>query len=163
MRGLGYGRFSGIILNDWTTTGPGGRAPLRLEVLVWTMYVCVVAEENKEMSDMWDKKCVLADEKCEDYCLAEPILYCKTTSSYPFQYYFMIYSQFFLFIRYWKILVVAQFTFFLLPVYKIFVPFSLLDSKKNLQNLELSFHSQFLKNSPTPISRTTSARAIFFN
>ncbi len=30
--------------------------------------VCVVAEENKEMSDMWDKKCVLADEKCEDYC-----------------------------------------------------------------------------------------------
>ncbi len=34
--------------------------------------------------------------------------------------------------------------------------------EKLLQNLELSFHSQFLRNSPTPISHTTSTRAIFF-
>ncbi len=43
----------------------------------------------------------------------------------------MIYSQFFLFIRYWKILYVVQFIFFGLPVCKIFMSFSLLDSKKN--------------------------------
>ncbi len=34
--------------------------------------------------------------------------------------------------------------------------------EKLIQNWILLFHSQFLRNSPTPISRTTSTRAIFF-
>ncbi len=29
--------------------------------------VCVIAEENKEMSDMWEEKGVLSDEVCDGY------------------------------------------------------------------------------------------------
>ncbi len=44
--------------------------------------------------------CVVSGSSTILCLLAKPILECKTTGSFPFQLYFMIYSQFFLFIRY---------------------------------------------------------------
>ncbi len=100
------------------------------------------------------KLCSTILERC-GALLAEPILYCKTTSSYPFQYLFAIFYIY-------KILKNSRYGavhfFFGLFVCKIFVSFSLLDSKKNSYKI-----SQFLRNSPTPISRTTSTRAIIFS
>ncbi len=40
--------------------------------------------------------------------LAEPILYCKTTNSSPFQYYLMIYSQFLLSLIAWRFGILPQ-------------------------------------------------------
>ncbi len=88
--------------------------------------------------------------------------------SFPFQYYFMICSHFFLFIRHWKnssysaIFFILFFRFTCVQKKKKIVILIIRFQEQLIQNLELLLHLQFLWNNPAPLSRTTSTWAIFF-